>query len=103
MEKCEALSDEWLLQDLERAPKSYSSLSCGNCSVTFHKVGNECSCCEEMKKCTESLSDEWVPQGMEATKCLTLDPAFNTHCVWHLGSTELLIKKTYQQTDSEEM
>ena len=38
------------------------------------------------------MSDEWVPQGTEATKCITLQPAFNTHCAWHVGSTELLIK-----------
>ena len=54
-----------------------------------------------MDKCDQSLSDEWVPQGSEAQKCITLHPAFNTacldrwsdHCVWHLGSTEPLIKK----------
>ena len=88
MEKCvEALSDEWVLQDLETAPKSYSRRSCGNCSITFLQNANECSCCKDMEKCVESLSDEWIPQDMEtAPKCITLHPAFNTVCLdrWSL-------------------
>ena len=110
MEKCvEALSDEWVLQDLENAPKSYSRRSCGNCSITFHQFGNECSCCEEMDKCTKSLSEEWVPQIKEAPKCITLHPAFNTICLdrWSLrlasGKYRTIDKKSYQQTGSEEM
>ena len=100
MEKCmEALSDEWVLQDLETAPKSYSKRSCGNCLITFRQNGNECSCCQEMEKCAQSLSDEWVLQSLEAPKCITSHPAFNTVCLdrWSLrlalGSTGLLIKK----------
>ena len=39
-----------------------------------------------MDKCDQSLSDEWVPQGSEAQKCITLHPAFNTACLdrWSL-------------------
>lgn len=110
MEKCmEALSDEWVLQDLETAPKSYSKRSCGNCLITFRQNGNECSCCQEMEKCAQSLSDEWVLQSLEAPKCITLHPAFNTVCLdrWSLrlasGKYRTIDKKSYQQTGSEEM
>ena len=87
----EALSDEWVLQDVETAPKAYSLRSCGNCTITFGQIGKECFCYEEMDKCEQSLSNEWVPQGLEAPKCITLHPAFNTVCL--RGSTGLLIKK----------
>ena len=69
MEKCvEALSDEWVRQDLETAPKAYSLRSCGNCTITFRQIGKECSCYQEMDKYEQSLSNEWVPQGLEAPK-----------------------------------
>jgi hypothetical protein len=107
MERCvEALSDEWVLQDYETAPKSYSSRSCGNCSITLTQMGNDCSCSQEMEK---SLSDEWVPQNVQAPKCITLHPAFNTVCLdrWSLrlasGKYRTIDKKSYQQTGSEEM
>ena len=71
----EALSDEWVLQDFATAPKAYSRRSCGNCTITVRQIendSNECSCCQEMDKCAQSLSDEWVLQGVEAQKCLLL-------------------------------
>ena len=85
----EALSGEWVLEDLETAPKSYSKRSCGNCLITFRQNGNECSCCQQMEKCAQSLSDEWVPQSLEAPKCITSHPAFNTVCLdrWSLRLT----------------
>ena len=30
------------------------------------------NCCQEMDKCAQSLSDEWMPQGLEAQKCIAL-------------------------------
>ena len=80
--------------------------------MTFRQIGNdsnECSCCHEMEKCAQSLSDEWVPQGSEAQKCITLHPAFDTVCLdrWSLrlasGKNRTIDKKSYQQTSSEEM
>ena len=62
-----------------------------------------------MDKWAHSLSDEWVPQGLEAQKCLTLYSAFNTVYLdrWslHLASENYrtIDKKSYQQTSSEEM
>ena len=61
-----------------------------------------------MEKCAQSLSDEWVPQGLEAQKCITLHPTFNTVCLdrWSLrlaSGKYRTIDKRYQQTGSEEM
>ena len=106
-----ALSDEWVLEDVleENAPKSYSRRSCGNFVVTFRQFGNECSCSEETEKCTKSLSEEWMPQSMEAPKCITFHPVFNTIFLdrWSLrlasGSYRTINKKCYQQTGSEDM
>ena len=58
-------------------------------------------------KCAQSLSDEWVPQGMEAQKCITLHPAFDTVYLdrWSLRLASekyrTIDKKSYQQTGSE--
>ena len=65
----EALFDEWVLPDLENASKSYSRCSYGNCSIIFRQGGNECSCCEEMEKCTSIIC--FVTQQSEAsTLCI---------------------------------
>ena len=112
MEKCvEALSDEWVLEDVleENAPKSYSRRSSGNSVFTFRQFGNEYSCSEEMEKYTKSVSQEWMPQSMEDPKCMTLHPVFNSICLdrWSLrlasGKYRTIDKKCYQQTGSEDM
>ena len=67
----EALSDEWVPQDVKTAPKAYSLRSCGNCIITFRQTGKECFCYQEVNKCEQSLSNEWVPQGLETPKCIS--------------------------------
>jgi hypothetical protein len=91
-----SLSNWWV------APKSYSRRFCGFCSITFLQNANECSCCQDMEKCVESLSDKWVPQDLEtAPKCITLHPAFNTICLdrWSLrlasGKFRTIDKRSY--------
>jgi len=83
--------------------------SCGKCSTTWLQNANECCCCQDIEKCVEALSDEWVLEEMKAAPgCITLHPSFKTVCLerWSLrlaaGKYKTIDKKSYQQSGSEE-
>lgn len=74
--------------------------------MTFLQNANECYCCQDMEKCIEALSDEWVLQDMQqAPACITLHPAFITVCLDRLsaGKYRTIDRKSYRQPSSEEV